>query len=384
MSSAHYNLYRVLKKKGHTVRVFTNADPDTAPHVDVTKRRTPRFLQSIVRLLLAVYFRFHADKEKHYQLGYILSAAWASFLLAGPIKRFRPDILIVPDVSAPLFFIRRIHSCRIFLIAHHNPVRFLHNPLFHLHSERDARLAVGIEDKALSYADTVICPSRYMEEVFQKTYHVSKPIIVIPNIVDEELINMTDPVSVSGQCEMPGTTICIHIPSAGSEIKGAKYVFEIIRRLSAFANSKRKPVCFYLSGPINESLKFELDHIRPAVKIFSPGKVPYEKNIAYMKSCSFTVSPTLLENYGMAQLESMMCGVPVVSFNVGGNKEIIEHGINGFLVPYLDIEALVECSKKMFDTKVIRVLRKNIQKAVVSKFNSHKVIDRFVKELFPS
>ena len=35
-------------------------------------------------------------------------------------------------------------------------------------------------------------------------------------------------------------------------------------------------------------------------------------------------------------------GVPVVAFDTGGNREIISDGQSGWIVPYLDVEALVE------------------------------------------
>jgi glycosyltransferase involved in cell wall biosynthesis len=46
------------------------------------------------------------------------------------------------------------------------------------------------------------------------------------------------------------------------------------------------------------------------------------------------VSPTLAESFGLTFLENILCGTPVVGFNVGGVPEIIEHKINGYLAEY--------------------------------------------------
>lgn len=41
--------------------------------------------------------------------------------------------------------------------------------------------------------------------------------------------------------------------------------------------------------------------------------------------------PSAQESFGLAALEAMACGVPVVASKVGGLPEVIEHGVSGFL-----------------------------------------------------
>jgi len=47
------------------------------------------------------------------------------------------------------------------------------------------------------------------------------------------------------------------------------------------------------------------------------------------------VVPSIQENLSNAIMESLSCGTPVVAFNIGGNSDMIEHKINGYLaIPY--------------------------------------------------
>jgi glycosyltransferase involved in cell wall biosynthesis len=47
--------------------------------------------------------------------------------------------------------------------------------------------------------------------------------------------------------------------------------------------------------------------------------------------------PSDLESFGLAALEAMACEVPVIATNVGGLPEVVEHGVDGYLVAPRDI-----------------------------------------------
>ena len=60
------------------------------------------------------------------------------------------------------------------------------------------------------------------------------------------------------------------------------------------------------------------------------------------------VCPSRFESYGIANLEAMACGIPVVSTNQGGPKETVLEGETGFLVPPRDAA--------MYAERVLRLL----------------------------
>jgi glycosyltransferase involved in cell wall biosynthesis len=106
--------------------------------------------------------------------------------------------------------------------------------------------------------------------------------------------------------------------------------------------------------------------------------VSYEKNISYVKSCAFCISPTLIENFGMAILEATFVGLPVITFDVGGNADIIRDGINGFLVDFMDIESLVNKSIELLtNEKLNEKMRDNSYNYATENFSSGKTIDQY-------
>jgi glycosyltransferase involved in cell wall biosynthesis len=273
-------------------------------------------------------------------------------------------------------FISKPKDCRTILISHHNPARFLNNPLWGLHSEYDSRLTINCENKILRKVDAVVCPSDYMREMFKKTYKYSGPVTVIPNIVAAELIDSIPVHDIRANLGLQQDSLLIYMPSAGSAYKGARYVFEIIRRLSSYSP---KEIGFYLSGGIGAPLEYELQFVPSNAKVYAPGHRNYRDNLAIVKACSFGVSPTLVESFGMAILEGNVCGLPMVSFDVGGNAEVVSNGKSGFLVPYLDIESLVAAACRLMDNKYRASIRRETVQYVADRFNSDEVVEKFMR-----
>lgn len=56
-------------------------------------------------------------------------------------------------------------------------------------------------------------------------------------------------------------------------------------------------------------------------------------NESFFSKCGFAIHPSNQESRSNAILEEMSQGLAVVAFDIGGNSEIIENGVNGFLVP---------------------------------------------------
>jgi glycosyltransferase involved in cell wall biosynthesis len=65
-----------------------------------------------------------------------------------------------------------------------------------------------------------------------------------------------------------------------------------------------------------------------------------KQNAVYQKlsAADLFLLPSQLESFGLAALEAMSCEVPVIATNVGGVPEVIEHGVDGFLVEPGDVK----------------------------------------------
>jgi glycosyltransferase involved in cell wall biosynthesis len=61
--------------------------------------------------------------------------------------------------------------------------------------------------------------------------------------------------------------------------------------------------------------------------------------------------PSESESFGLAALEAMACGVPVVATEAGGLPEVIRHGVSGMLAPIGDVEKMADHAEFLLDPK---------------------------------
>lgn len=70
--------------------------------------------------------------------------------------------------------------------------------------------------------------------------------------------------------------------------------------------------------------------------------VPHASLRQHYCSASVFVLPSLVEGLSLVQLEAMACGVPIITTPNAGGAEIITDGVEGFIVPIRDADALQE------------------------------------------
>ena len=80
------------------------------------------------------------------------------------------------------------------------------------------------------------------------------------------------------------------------------------------------------------------------------------KNVAQLlQAMDIFVLPSLAEGVSNTILEAMATGLPVVATDTGGNPELVEHGVNGYLLPVQDPQALADTLLKLIDAPDERV-----------------------------
>lgn len=139
-------------------------------------------------------------------------------------------------------------------------------------------------------------------------------------------------------------------------------------------------------GPDQDALQAEAKRLGIADRVTFLGRrddIP-----ALLGAADVSILPSFKEGFSNAVLEAMATGLPVVASDVGGNAEIIEPGINGYLLdatPSTANKWKMEINETQFARLMKRVLTDNEHRGKLAQAawekSRHYGIDAMVKEI---
>ncbi len=115
--------------------------------------------------------------------------------------------------------------------------------------------------------------------------------------------------------------------------KGVHYLLQAWQELSL-------PEAELLLVGINEFPKGWLNQYTKGIRHIS--SVPHASLNRYYSSANVLVLPSLVEGLALVQLEAMACGIPLITTPNAGGSDIVTDGVEGFIIPVRDVEALKE------------------------------------------
>jgi len=369
VASAHYNLYLLLRRD-YDVKVFAFDDSCPSVDPDAVRMKSPAAISKILRFYVKRKIRKFDPYGKIEYSYWIANVAFSVMMLNYSLHKFSPDLIIMPDNFVPGYFVLKPKKSKLIWMSRNNFKRFENQPLVRQGSWMDIALAHSMERRAMRKANVVVCPSDYMKRVFRETYPSNLPVKIIYNFMDKEILDQIMSFDIRDTIKVSADTLLVYIPSGGSPVKGKRYVYEIIRRLS-----KRAKIAFYISGHIDNELNAELSHVDKKVKIYAPGHLSYKENLQIVAACDIGISPTLIENLSNSIVEGLFLRVPFVTFDTGGNSEIIKNGTNGYVVPYLDVDTLVEKAESLLtNTKLLNEMKSHTLEFIQKVINNEKIL----------
>lgn len=119
--------------------------------------------------------------------------------------------------------------------------------------------------------------------------------------------------------------------------------------IEAFRHVAKESDCSLLilgEGPLRRELEGLVGNLGLTNRVSMPGAIPKPWDL--LRHSRMVVVSSEVESFGLVLVEAMACGVPVVSFDCpNGPRGIIRDGIDGFLVPPLDVAALARAMKRL-------------------------------------
>jgi glycosyltransferase involved in cell wall biosynthesis len=177
----------------------------------------------------------------------------------------------------------------------------------------------------------IVTPSKWLYNRVSKTILKEQNLKLIPNGINSSIFTQTDKVTARQKLNLPlNKKIVLFLADAGKSNpwKGWKYAEEMVH---AFENDEN--VLFLNVGNFNSEAPEKNVEYRMHIKNTS-------ELALYYSAADTLLFTSVGENFPLVILEAMSCGLPIVSFDVGGVKEVVTHQENGFIASYKDTVSL--------------------------------------------
>jgi L-malate glycosyltransferase len=222
---------------------------------------------------------------------------------------------------------------------------------------------------SINNSDFVTSVSQSLKEDTLKLFNIKKEILVIPNFIELGK-NTIDP-SISCRRSLMASKnerIITHI----SNFRKVKRIPDIIKIFHKIQQQIPAKLMMVGDGPEKEKAEYLCQELGIQDKvIFFGNSNEIDKILSYS---DLFLLPSETESFGLAALEAMAWGVPVISSNSGGLSEVNFDGISGYLSNCGNVDEMANNALKILeDDKTLNQFKENAL-AVANKFDIEKIL----------
>ena len=192
---------------------------------------------------------------------------------------------------------------------------------------------------SIEKSDGVTAVSKFLKDKTLSNYQINKDIEVIPNFIDTESYKRfsEEKTNCYRKNFAPNDEkILIHT----SNFRPVKRVQDVIKIFDIIRNKIPARLMLIGDGPDRS----ECERLCRELGIFEIVKFMGKQDslVELLSIADLFLIPSQAESFGLAALEAMSCGVPVISTSVGGLPELNLHGETGFIAEIGDVERMAK------------------------------------------
>lgn len=222
---------------------------------------------------------------------------------------------------------------------------------------------------SIEKSDGVTAVSRFLKEKTITNYSIESDIRVIPNFVDTDFFKPESNGEFRKAIAPNGEKILVHT----SNFRPVKRVPDTIKIFEKVQKEIPSKLILVGDGPDRsecERLSRQLD-LCDKVKFL--GK--QDGLVEILSSSDLFLIPSQSESFGLAALEAMACGLPVVSSSVGGLPELVKHNETGFIAEIGDVDRMAKYALELLsNNKRYKLFSENSRQRAVNKFDKSIIV----------
>jgi len=342
-----------LSRRGHEIHFITYSQPvrlellsNNVHYHEVTVPEYPLFLYQPYELALSSKLvdmvKLHGIEILH--VHYAIPHAYAAYMAK---KMLMEEGIFIPIVTT-------LHGTDITLVGSH--------PFY--------KPAVTF---SINKSDAVTSVSQSLKEDTLRLFEIKNEIKVIPNFIDLDKHKSNFTNCQRDMMAHENERIITHI----SNFRKVKQIPDVIKIFYNIQKKMPAKLMMVGEGPEREPAEVLCQKLGIMDKvIFFGNSNEIDKILSFS---DLFLLPSLTESFGLAALEAMASGVPVISSNTGGIPELNINGVSGFLSNINDVEDMSKNAIYILeDPERLLQFKKN---AVLTskKFDIHSVVPQYEK-----
>ncbi len=165
-------------------------------------------------------------------------------------------------------------------------------------------------------------------------------------------------------------------------LKGHEYIIESARQLA-----RQHPQVYWLfigNGSWRQRIEGQITAAGLSERFRLTGLVPPERIGPLLHASDILVHCSLREGLARALPQALLCGKPVVSFDVDGAREVVRDDETGYLVPPKDTGALVTALERLINDSTARQRMGQAGRQFCRKEFDHKVMVDRIERVYES
>lgn len=224
---------------------------------------------------------------------------------------------------------------------------------------------------SIERSDAVTAVSESLRRDTYTHFPLKRQVRVIPNFVCTELYKHQHDPAVRARHAPHGERLLVHV----SNFRAVKRVEDVVGMFRLLRQRMPARLLLIGDGPERQRIETLCRQEGASDAIHFLGKMTRPEEV--MASCDLFVLSSETESFGLAALEAMACGVPVVSSNTGGLPEVVDHGRSGLLCPVGDVQAMADAAASILadDAVLARYRAGALEQA--KRFDLHAVLPRY-------
>ncbi|HNR36400.1 MAG TPA: N-acetyl-alpha-D-glucosaminyl L-malate synthase BshA [Candidatus Hydrogenedentes bacterium] len=223
---------------------------------------------------------------------------------------------------------------------------------------------------AMRNSDAVTAVSDWLRRETEREFAIERPVRVIHNFLDPDRFK-PEP---ARRCRLadPDEKIVMHV----SNFRPVKRVTDVVRAFKRILD--RVPARLIMIGDGPE----RLSAVGVARQLGIADRIKYlgnQERVETIIPCANVVlQPSEHESFGLVALEAMACEVPVIGTDSGGVREVVEHGITGYLCEVGDIDSMAGYAIALFENpQRAREMGRQGRMRVRERFSQDQIVPKY-------